>query len=291
MVEPSAVLLSSRSNGAPLSTASTSLRQSSRVTAGKSAASDSGASGSAIPAKCHGEGGRPTCLARQKLTCRKPFHTAGVDTRQRIAHADAGDHMVRRDLDKRHQNKSALEEVWVRQHQVGIVQRHVIVGQQIEIDRAGSPMALVRAVAAERAFAGLHARQQRMRGKRSGDRNQGVDEGRLVGHTPGRGAVIGRARRELYRAVVAEERNGAIEGGAHVAHIAAERDEGFGHGARRRQRRSRAARVLSIVTPTSSKVAAIGACGLCTVTATAWTWAKRASTASATAPAAASTSR
>ena len=46
-----------------------------------------------------------------------------------------------------------------------------------------------------------------------------------------------------------------------------------------------------IETPTSSKVAAIGACGLCTVTRTPRTCAKRCSSACATAPAAASTNR
>ena len=57
-------LLTSRSNGAPLSTASTSLRQSSRVAEAKSAASGR-VSGSVMAAKCHAGRSRPTQPFRQ----------------------------------------------------------------------------------------------------------------------------------------------------------------------------------------------------------------------------------
>ena len=87
---------------------------------------------------------------------------------------------------------------------------------------------------------------------------------------------------QAHVAAVAEQRDRPIERRPHVADIAAERQQCFSHDP---------GGVRAMVTPTSAKVAAIGACGLCTVTRTAETWEKRSSTASATAPAAASTSR
>ena len=66
---------------------------------------------------------------------------------------------------------------------------------------------------------------------------------------------------------VAERGDGAIERRAHVADIAAERKQRFSHCVSHCLARPR-----TMVTPTSAKVAAIGACGLCTVTRTLMTW-------------------
>ena len=70
---------------------------------------------------------------------------------------------VRRDIGERHQHERALEQPRVRQHQVGIVHCHVVIGDDVDVERARAPAALVGAVAAERAFDLLRARQQRMR--------------------------------------------------------------------------------------------------------------------------------
>src|SRR5262249_38405328 len=117
--------------------------------------------------------------------------------------------------------------------------------------------------------------------------DHGINERRLVGEAPGRSAVIGRARYQPHRSLVAQHHDRAFERGAHVTDIAAEREQSLG----RRPSHDLQVRVRSIVTPTSSNVAATGAWGLCTVMRTPRTCGQRASTASATAPAAASTRR
>ena len=129
------------------------------------------------------------------------------------------------------------------------------------------------------------ARASRSRGGERGlDRDAQVDERRLVFEAPGRRAVVGRARGQPHLLAVAQQRHGAVENGAAVADIAAEREPAP---------RSwlRFCRARTSVTPTSLKVAAIGACGLWIVTVIVRTRGKAASTASATWPAAASISR
>ena len=162
----------------------------------------------------------------------------------------------------------------------------IVIGEKVDVDRARSPAAFAGTVAPERAFALLGARQQFMRRERGGNANHGVDEWRLVGDAPGRRPVIGRARVRRTAVAIAEHDNGPIESRTHIADIAAKRDECLGHGHGRERCRARVT-----MTPTSSKVAAIGACGLRTVTRMPRTCGKRSSTASATAPAAASTRR
>ena len=101
--------------------------------------------------------------------------------------------------------------------------------------------------------------EQRARRQRGLDRDAEIDERRLVVDAPGRRAVVGRARGQPHVVAVAEQR----------------RRRGRGcRGCRRHCRRARAApqpwfsRLRArCVTPTSSKVAAIGACGLWMVTA------------------------
>ena len=94
----------------------------------------------------------------------RQFLDAGcIDTRKRVAHTDARNHAVGGDLGKRHQHESALEQARMRQRQVRAVQGEIVIGEEVEIDRARSPALLVLAVAAERAF-DLDARANRSRG-------------------------------------------------------------------------------------------------------------------------------
>src|SRR6185436_10406750 len=121
MVRLSYVVLRSRSNGAPLSTASTSLRQSSRV-AGAKVALDVGVSRSVIaqnstPIGIGQQAGckQSACPAYRGLPRRKLLDPARVDAIERAADPHAPDHAVRRDLGERDEDKSALEQMRVRQ--------------------------------------------------------------------------------------------------------------------------------------------------------------------------------
>src|SRR5262249_42456154 len=147
---------------------------------------------------------------------------------------------------------------------------------------------LAGAVAPECALDLERAGEQVARSERGRDGDAEVDERRLVLDTPRRRAVVGRAREQADHVPVAECRYGAIEGGARVAHVAAERDQrlshGFAHDPFRKPVstfRGHAPRARIMVTPTSLKIAAIGACGLCTVTRTEAMRGNEASTSSA----------
>src|SRR5262249_39086458 len=130
------------------------------------------------------------------------------------------------------------------------------------------------------------------------DRDAEVDERRLILHAPRRRAVVGGARQQPHDVSVAKRRHGLVERRSRIAHVAAERDQGVRHALAhdlfRKPAptfRSHAPRLRKMATPTSLKMAAIGACGLCTVTRTEMTLGNDASTSSAMAPAAASTRR
>src|ERR1700683_3594108 len=157
MVSPSRVRLSNRSNGAPLSTASTSLRHCSRVAAGKSADSERLFSCSVIASKCHGRPVGPTWQAVQMMCRADPlpqcqlFYALRVDPCQRIAYPDAGDDAIGRDLGERRQNKGALEHVGMGQREIGVVQLNVVVSEDVEVDRARCPMSRAGGVASKRA--------------------------------------------------------------------------------------------------------------------------------------------
>src|ERR1700722_7928546 len=103
MVSPSWVRLSSRANGAPLSTASTRPRQACIVAGGKSAAGV-GFCGSVIVAKCHAGHRRPTCEAVQ-LACRvlapqQPLDTRNIHALERVADPAARNEAIGDDLGK-----------------------------------------------------------------------------------------------------------------------------------------------------------------------------------------------
>src|SRR5450830_1649305 len=142
----------------------------------------------------------------------------------------------------------------------------------------------MRAVASELQLDCLRARQQIARPKFGLDRDAQVDERRLILEAPGRRAVVGRARCQPHLFAVAQQGHGAVENGPAVADIAAKRQQRLGHDLE-------FVRVRISVTPTSLKVAAIGACGLWIVTFTERTRGNFSRIPSATFPAAASISR
>src|SRR6516165_1008398 len=165
----------------------------------------------------------------------------------------------------------------MRQRQFRLLHRNVVIGDQIDVERARSPVPLVSAVAAEFRFYLLEREQQRVRIEAGFDFNAGIDEVRLLLFAPGRGHIVGRSREQGSLGHAADVGDRSLEGRANLADIAAERDQGAGH---------QDCRVRVRTTPTSSKIAAIGACGLWTVTLMALTLGKAPRMASATAPAA-----
>ena len=199
---------------------------------------------------------------------RQPLDARNVEARQRVPHPDAGDPAIGRDLGKRHQHEGALEQARVRQDQVRSVEPHVVIGEEVDVERARTPAPLVGAVAAERALDREAARQQLARRERGRNGETEIDEWRLVLHAPGRRAVVGRAGEQAH--VPCRRRTSRPPGRASRAH-------------RRRCRRARSApqpwnlcahdspesrsprvrghapRVRWMVMPTSLKIAAIGA--------------------------------
>src|SRR6516165_2894655 len=99
MVKPPWVRLSSLANGAPLSTASTRLRQAAAVAGGNSAV---GCCASLIAAKCHARRCGPTSAigARvvPRLARRELLYAGRVHARQRITDPDPGDDAIRGDF-------------------------------------------------------------------------------------------------------------------------------------------------------------------------------------------------
>ena len=79
---------------------------------------------------------------------------------------DARDDAVGRDFGKRHQNEGALEQMRMGQRQGRVVEDKIVISQDVEIDGPRPPVLFAGAVAAERAFAGLGAGQQRVGCKR-----------------------------------------------------------------------------------------------------------------------------
>ena len=107
----------------------------------------------------------------------------------------------------------------------GVVERQVVIGDDVDVGGARAVALFVRAVAAELQLDRLRARQQFARAERGLDRDAQIDEGRLVFEAPGRRAVVGRARGQPHRLAVAQQRHGAVENGPAVADIAAEREQ------------------------------------------------------------------
>ena len=104
------------------------------------------------------------CNWRAVLAPRQLLDACRIHPLERVADPDAGDDAVGCDLGERHENESALEQMWVGQLQGRVVEDNVVISQDVEIDGPRPPVLFVIAVAAERVFAGLGAGQQRLRG-------------------------------------------------------------------------------------------------------------------------------
>src|ERR1700733_7654462 len=89
----------------------------------------------------------------EPLTRRQPFDAGRIDARERVFDLHACNNAIGRDLSKRHQHEGALQHVWVRQNQARLGERYVIVGENVDVDDARSPVLLAGAVEAELMFA------------------------------------------------------------------------------------------------------------------------------------------
>ena len=78
----------------------------------------------------------------------------------------------------------------MRQRQLRLVDRHVVIGDQIEIQRAWAPAPLGCPVAAEPVFNLVQREQQRMRVEAGLDFDAGIDEAVLLLIAPGRGGIV-----------------------------------------------------------------------------------------------------
>ena len=120
------------------------------------------------------------------------FNAVGGDIFQRLSGRSAIDLPVRRNFGQRDQDESALEQTRMRKHEVVRVDGQVVVGEQIEVERAGSKAPFVGAVAAVLALDCLQGLQQDVWIERGFDLDAGVDVGRLVLAAPGWCRIIRR---------------------------------------------------------------------------------------------------
>ncbi len=202
---------------------------------------------------------------------------------QRLSHRSPCNHAVRRDFGQRNQNERALEQARMWQRQFRFVEDGVVIGDQIEIQRARSPAFFGAAVSAEFSLDLVQREQQRVRVEAGVDLDAGVDETSLVLVALWRRGVVGRTGKKFGLRHAAVVGDGLAKSLPHVSDVSPECDQDAGH--------CESYSLLRVSEmPTSSKIAGIGACGLCTAILIVFTRGKVASTASATAPAARSSS-
>src|SRR5262249_8777910 len=125
----------------------------------------------------------------------------------------------------------ALEQPWVGDRELGRGECEIVVGEDVNIDRARAPAALARPVTPERALDRLRALEQSPGSKHGYNGDAQVHERRLGLDAPRRGRVVGRAGGEPDLGPVAKPCDRAIERGARVAQIATERQQRLSHGA------------------------------------------------------------
>ena len=92
----------------------------------------------------------------------QPLDSLGRKLRQRRSDAAPRDHPVRRDFRERHQHEGAFEQAGVRQRQLRLLNRNIVIGDQIEVERARAPASFVGAVAAEFGLDLVQREQQRV---------------------------------------------------------------------------------------------------------------------------------
>ena len=142
----------------------------------------------------------------------------------------------------------------MRQCQLRSVDRNVVIGDQIEVEGARTPAFFLFAVAAELFLDFVQGKQQRVRIEAGFDFDAGVDEAVLLLPALWRRQVIGGTREQGGLRHAADVADRFAKYAADIADIAPERDQNICH--------QNYFRVRVRTTPTSSKIAAIGACGL-----------------------------
>src|SRR4051794_32813529 len=159
----------------------------------------------------------------------KPQDTISVDGGAYVRDALTCDHMLRDDFGERYQDECSLEQPRVREYEVRLVQRHVTVGEQVDVDRPRTPALFARAVAAKRTLDCERTLKQGAGRQRGLDRNRAIDEWRLICDAPRRRAVVGGAGDQLHVRAVSEAVHRLVQCRANVADIAAEADERLRH--------------------------------------------------------------
>src|SRR4051794_17186224 len=94
---------------------------------------------------------------------RQPLDSLGRQAGQRIPYAASRDDAVRCDLRQWRQYEGALEQVGVRQCQLRLIDGHVVIGDQVEVEGARTPAFFLGAVAAEPFLDFVQSKQQRVR--------------------------------------------------------------------------------------------------------------------------------
>ena len=90
-----------------------------------------------------------------------------IDAGSASPHPPPGDHPVGRDLGQRHQHESAFEQARMRQRQVRLVQRDIVIGDDVDVGGARPAALFMRAIAAEPQLDLLRAREQLARRRAS----------------------------------------------------------------------------------------------------------------------------
>src|SRR5215831_14723549 len=115
----------------------------------------------------------------------------GIYRLGRLADAVPGNDPVWRNFRQRDQHKSSLEQSRMGQRQVRFVHRQVVIGEDIDVGRAWAVAFFLGTVAAKPQFDVLRACQQFARTERGLNRNDEIDEMRLVFESPWWRAVVG----------------------------------------------------------------------------------------------------
>ena len=189
------------------------------------------------------------------IEVRQALDSGGRELRQRVRNAASRNDTVGGDLGQRHQHEGALEQPRMRQRQFRLVEPDVVIGDQIEVEGARTPARLIGAIAAELLLDLVQREQQRMRIEAGLDLDAGIDEAAPAVPRPRAGW---------------RSRTNARAGRPASCRRCWRWPSGMWRGRRRHCRRARSGRrpcqgdcrLRISTTPTSSKIAAIGACGL-----------------------------
>src|SRR5262249_20817424 len=172
-------------------------------------------------------GAQPTLRVRT----RQFLDAALVEPGEPLRDRNALDLAIRRDLGERGQDKGAFEQMRMRQGEAGLVDFKFAERNDIDIENARPPAPFLGTVATKHRLDGERAVEQGAWRQGGFDDDRDIDERRLVGHAPGRRAVVRGAGNEFHLAAIAQCRNGASERRSHIPHIATEPEECLRHSA------------------------------------------------------------